>query len=437
MLIQNQKFPKMTLTCTLIGWPCKIPAWTRVHRHNATALLGQVDRCTIKLGLEVVHVGGEENKGNDKDTNEDRGGLVGGGRSLNDGAVLADNLDSLHVGTGVVIGVLGDAGESSRLALSGLGVDLFAGFNNLIGVVGIVSVVVPFFRLLARDAVQVDEAGVAVGKLLSVGKVLEHLLATVFVSKGGALVVGEHTEEDLSSLRGTVGSKEVLNLLLLELTTSVVEVVLATLHVILEIEVFFLLLVVSVGVLNITLVSNALINQTIVDAVVLVKTTAAVILVAVAAHFLHVLTTVFPVAGTGFEEYIKEYIQVDDVVAVPAVASTGVGRTAFVRGTEAESSKTLGLNTNILFAVGLFVPLRDVVTSLELDGVSSNPGVVNLVIFFDTTSILHDLVSKRRVGLDSVTKVDLLGRPLVVAENRHGGRGRSQGHESEKELHDC
>ena len=64
--------------------------------------LTQIDTCAIELRLQVIHIGSEKDKSNYKDTNKDRGRLVGFGGALYD-TILVNNLDALHVGAGICV----------------------------------------------------------------------------------------------------------------------------------------------------------------------------------------------------------------------------------------------------------------------------------------------------------------------------------------------
>ena len=57
-------------------------------------------------------------------------------------------------------------------------------------------------------------------------------------------------------------------------------------------------------------------------------------------------------------------------------------RRARAGGAKTEANKALGCDANIFFAIGISIPLGNMVASLELEGVSTDPSVIKLLIAF-------------------------------------------------------
>ena len=210
-------------TLTLVKYPKRIgPPLRRFYEKSYLLLRDKVDLGTVKLGLEVVRVSSEENERAGEESDEDTGGGVLGSRAGDDGAVLAHDLDALHEVAAVVVWVLD---VESVLALSGRLVELLARLLDLI-LVGLIVVVVlvGVLRLLARHALGSDHGGVGVREGLAVGEGHVGAGSTVLIGELGAGVVRENSEVDGASGLGAVGTKEVLDLFLLELTAVVVVV---------------------------------------------------------------------------------------------------------------------------------------------------------------------------------------------------------------------
>mmetsp|Transcript_53645 Transcript_53645/g.59966 ORF Transcript_53645/g.59966 Transcript_53645/m.59966 type:complete len:85 (-) Transcript_53645:1174-1428(-) len=66
-------------------------------------LIRKTDGCSVKLGLQVVYVSGQKYKGNNEDTNEDRGGLVCLGSNLSDNTIFTNDFNAGDVITCVVV----------------------------------------------------------------------------------------------------------------------------------------------------------------------------------------------------------------------------------------------------------------------------------------------------------------------------------------------
>ena len=417
-----------------------------IWKRNAANLLGKVDLGAIELGLEVVNVSAEKDEGYGEDANEDGGGLALGGGSLDDDAILSHNLDALDVVAGVLVGVTDVLVVELGLALSGVGVNSLPGLLDLIGVIVVVVVVlVLLLVLLGGDALHVHERLGGVGKLVTAGHLVVEV--AVILNKVGAELIGEDTHEDLATLVGAVGAHEVLDLLLglLELTAVavvavvvlpvvvgvLVEVDLAALEHLLDLGLLIaiVLLVLVLGLVGVLVdaVVHAGVHEAVVLAVVLV-----VGVLAVAGGLgvdLAVLELVLPVG-------LEEGVHVDDVVTVGAVAAAGVLVGARGGGAQAEADEALGLDEGLVLAVGLLVPLGDVVASLELDGVVGDPGeldllVLVLVLLVELTGLGEDAVTELGVGLDGA------GGDVLAGDGDLLGRGNGEGgrESGESELH--
>mmetsp|Transcript_528 Transcript_528/g.776 ORF Transcript_528/g.776 Transcript_528/m.776 type:complete len:481 (+) Transcript_528:129-1571(+) len=437
---------------------CCCRQFTNDHLDLITRLFGKVDLGAVKLGLEVVDVCTEKDEGNCEDANEDGRSLALGGGALNDDTILADNLDTLDVVACVLVGVKEVRVIKLGLALSCLGVDLLPSLLDLIGIlIVIVVVLVLLLVLLGGNTVHVNEGLGGVGKGVATGHLVVELsvagtLTVLVVGEVGAELISEDTEEDLAALVGAVGANEVLNLLL-ELTAVGVVVVivvvlvvvvgvlvnvpLSALHGLLDLDLLVLVPVITIVLLVRVLFDTVLhagIHEAVVLAVLLVVGVLAV--AGVLSVDLAVLELVLPVV-------LEEDVHVDDVITVARVAAAGILVGAGLGGTKAEADEALGLDEGIILAVGLLVPLVDVVAALELDGVVGNPAEVNLLILVlvlvvvvvvlvvvKTTGLGEDALSKLGAGLDG-TGGDVLAR-------RGGGSHGDGGDKSGKsELHFC
>jgi hypothetical protein len=265
-------------------------------------------------------------------------------------------------------------------------------------------------------------------------------LATIFVSKDGALVIGEKTKVDASAVVRAVRSHEVLDLFSVVVVVVIVVAILvlnlgfSTLHPVGKVKGFLLSLIVVVRILVDARVRVESFDsaEVVPEAHILVKTTSAVVVVLLAiavSLVLVVLAHPLVVFLLGRKVSIEEDIHVENVFAVSTGAPTGVFRGARVGRAKTEANKTLGLDANILFAIGFFVPLGNLVASLELDGVVGDPSIVNLTLI-QTTSMLHNLVSKRRIDLN-VLELNSLAGCLDGLSRDRGHKGS----ESNKELH--
>mmetsp|Transcript_16879 Transcript_16879/g.46639 ORF Transcript_16879/g.46639 Transcript_16879/m.46639 type:complete len:431 (+) Transcript_16879:269-1561(+) len=410
---------------------------------TAKGLLREVDAGTIQLGSEEEHVGGEEDEGDDEDADEDGGGLVGVGLCLGDESVLEVGGDSGDVVACVVVGLVDDtSGSEWRLALSGTLVEAFAHLDDKVLVLVVVSVVVlvDVLWLHAVEAVHGDEAGAGEWEVVS-GELAVGVGSSVSIGEDGALVVGEHTKVDGTSVLCAVWSDEVLDLLfLVELTVVVVVVIflelgLLALDVLAHLELLLLLLfVVLVWVVLGADVLDAVGDEAVVLADVAVEVIAlAIIVLAVALVVGGVLAQLLVVLLHALEVGLEEAVHVDDVVSVSGVASSGVLDGAGVRWAQAEADEALALDANILLAVGLLVPLVDVEAALELDGEVSDPGEVDLLVVgvLETTGLAHEGLSDLGFGLEGV---DL---DWLHWGGGSGGGRDGHGEDGKEELHLC
>lgn len=270
----------------------------------------------------------------------------------------------------------------------------------------------------------------------------------VVLNKVGAELIGEDTHVDLAALVGAVGTHEVLGLLLglIELTALVVVLVVlvVVVGVLVELDlgarehifdlglfVVILVLVLVVGLVGVLLdaVVHVVVHEAVVLAVLLV-----VGILAAAIGIRVVLAELELVLPVGCEEGVH----VDDVVTVGAVAAAGVLIGARAGGAEAEANEALGLDLGLVLAVGILVPLGDVVAALELDGVVGDPGeldflvLVVLVLLFELTSLGEDAHAELGVGLDGAGGDVLAGDGDLLG--RSNGKGGRDGGESELHL---
>jgi len=118
-----------------------------------------------------------------------------------------------------------------------------------------------------------------------------------------------------------------------------------------------------------------------------------------------VFAVVFSILLDRFKVGIEVGVHVDDVVAIPLLAAVGTLGRAGVGGAEAEADEGQVGHADVVFAVGILVPLGEVVTSLEFEGVVGDPGVVDFTILsledtIDAAGAGEDLLSEGGVGGD-------------------------------------
>jgi len=383
-------------------------------------LLGKVDGCAVELSAEVVNVSAEKDESGKEETNEDRGGLVGSGGRMLDDAVPADNLDTLHVSTGVGVRAVD---SKVGFALSRRSVDHFTHLDDD-GFVFIVVVIAIVFRWLhAGDTVHAHDSFGTIWHLGTSEAVVSRG-TTIVISKGSARFISENTKEDSTSLLGTVWSHVVLDFFfVVELTAVVVlHFQLFTLNVFGELESLLLfLLVVVVWVFFGADVHNTLCCVAIVQAFIFVEGIILAIIVGTGADIvLDVLAAVLVDFLNSFGVQSKVGVHIDDVVTVSSAASSSVAGGASVGRTKTESDEALGRDPDILSLVGLLVPLRDVVASLELDGEVNNPRHVDFFFFVvELTSLGEKRISHLGINLDVLELVHLVG------VDWHGGASAS------------
>jgi hypothetical protein len=245
----------------------------------------------------------------------------------------------------------------------------------------------------------------------------------IVFNRGRASVISKHTKVDGSSLLRAVGSNEVLDLVLFELTVVTVPLELSALHVLLGLEflvhhIFHVLVALR----------HASIDNALVQALLLIP---AIISISFAVTVvLGVLSTLF-LGGLhlGFIVSLQVSLHVDNVVSIVRRATTSITGRASITGAKAESNKALLVKTDIFIAIGFIVPLNKVVASLELKRVVSDP--LHLLffnfVFFQTTSLGKELLSDLVAGLQGVTNIDGLGANSGNSRKEYGGG----------ELHGC
>mmetsp|Transcript_5717 Transcript_5717/g.9020 ORF Transcript_5717/g.9020 Transcript_5717/m.9020 type:complete len:389 (-) Transcript_5717:159-1325(-) len=306
----------------------------------------EIDLGTPKLSSQVVHVSCQEDGSGEENTDGDRGSLGFSCCRCSDDSVFTNDLDSINVCAGGLVRV----------------VDAHLGFALSSDFVDSVAHFVDFSVSTTAHAVQADHRLFRVRQFHTIVVQLEHFCT--FVGEDRASVVQEDSEADLSTLLSTVGTDVVGNIVVVitcvgsvvvvvvgQLTVVVVVTLvhLGTLHVVVEVDVVFVLvLVLAIGKLTLTVVVCGLTT-------------------------VHVLVLHLVQVGT------NEGFHVNDVVSVVAVASKGGSSGARALGTETESDKTLSHDLDIVLAVGIFVPLLDVVASLELDAVSGEVTGIDVV----------------------------------------------------------
>lgn len=238
----------------------------------------QIDLGPSQLGSQVVHVSGQEDSDGEEQTDKNSGrlGLAGGRRS--DDTVLANDLDTLNVRAGRLVGV----------------VDAHLGLALACHLVDVLAVFVDLVVSTAAHALEIDDGLLGVRQFDAVVHRLEHVQS--FVSKDRAGVVQKDTKVDLSSLFRTVGTNVVRNV--------VVVVVVATVVVVVQL---------AVSVVHLHLLAGHVgRNVNVVVVVLSIGKIALAIVLAVHVRSLHLA-----------EVGVEVGFHVDDVVTVVAVASAG------------------------------------------------------------------------------------------------------------------
>lgn len=213
--------------------------------------------------------------------------------------------------------------------------------------------------------------------------VREALNSVLALGETGARVISEQTQADLSSLVSTVGANVVVNVLVSVVAVGIGVVLQVTAHV--------------------ELVASCVFGH--------------VVSALLSVHALHIIIVGFHVG-----------LHVDNVVSVVRSAASQVGE-ALTGRAKSEAHKTLGHDADIVFIIDIWVPLLDMVASLELDVVSGKEARINLsaVVGFNTTGMLHDVLCCARSSRNvSILGVD--GRAL-------GGGNESQSNNSDTREH--
>lgn len=355
-----------------------------------------------KAGAKVPNVKGHCGERHGKDYNERSSNGTGAGGASVDDTVLTDDADSFHVSAGIVVGVVDHATGELGFALSGSRVHLFAALADLIGILLVVLIIVVVVLFETRHA-GFSNDGLALVREIKASKTLEGNFGEFRTG-----VISKETHVDRSSLLGAVRSYIVLSFFLfafIEATAALVivlEIELGAAHVVLNIELFASLFVIGIRVV-VNAFFHASIDIAVVLAVLCVEVITLLVIIATVTDVVHlVLALVFDLLTLGLKVRLHKGVHIDNVVAVSLGATGSLGGRAGILGAETETDKTGGGDLDIFSLLGIVVPLLDVVASLELDSVTSDPRGVELavVVLFDTTSLRQEVLAEDRVGRD-------------------------------------
>mmetsp|Transcript_16654 Transcript_16654/g.25157 ORF Transcript_16654/g.25157 Transcript_16654/m.25157 type:complete len:301 (-) Transcript_16654:408-1310(-) len=292
---------------------------------NLTNLFRKVDGCTIKLGAKVKYICCKENKCDNKNTNEDGCGFVGSSiRGVNN-TVTANNLDTFHVVTSVLIRIVN---SKSRLTFSSLCVTLFTEFNYLI-FISFVSVVILVFlnRFLTRHALESNYrffGFIRVRKNLSRQSIENRRsTSTIFSGEVSTSIICKETKVNISSIVSTVWTQEVFNFFLLFLKFTFILVFWSiptlTLHVFCEFELFLVFLVVFIWILVSTNVFLSILSVAVIQAFLLIEVITLlvpIIVIACTYVFFQVLTVPLILLFNSFHVCLKIFIHVKNIVSI-------------------------------------------------------------------------------------------------------------------------
>jgi len=320
--------------------------------------MAQINLGPSKFGPQIIDIGTKQHGDGGEQANYDGSSLTLLGLARSNYAILSYDLDSLNVRTSRLDGVVN---THLGLALARHSVHCLAHLGNIIGIV-VVLIILPLLAANTRVGYQIL---VTVRQFESRHGVKSTITQA---GKGGAGIIGKQTQMNCPTLLSTVRPNVVLIGIATIIVIVVVGIVLELTFAIggaIPLSALSIIHNIERVIVGLVAVTHAVSGHAALLAGVIISTVAALVV----ADLLVDLALILPHFFHTLEVGLEEGTHVDDVVTVAVGAADGFIVEAAVGGTETESNETLGGDADVVLAVGLVVPLGDVMAALEFDAI--------------------------------------------------------------------